>query len=66
MAVHGNLGEEVPVFDDVLLFHDQEIFPFTSPDENCKVFKFQTDRHYYVVLRQRYLAVKLNFVTGHG
>ena len=66
VAVSGNPGGKVPVVDDVLLSHEQVIYPTTSLDENCIEFEFQTDRNYYVDLRQTYLALKLKTVRGHG
>ena len=69
MAVSGNLRGKVPVVDvvdDVLSSHEQEIYPTTSFDENCIEFEFQTDRNYYVDLRQTYLALKLKLVRGRG
>ena len=57
---------EVPIVDDVLSSHEQEICPTTSLDENCIEFEFQTDRNYYVDLRQSFLALKLKFVKGRG
>ena len=54
VAVSGNLGGKVPVVDNVLSSHEQEIYPATSFDENCIEFDFQTDRNYYVDLRQTY------------
>ena len=66
VAVSGNLGGKVPVVDDVLSSHEQEIYPTTSLDENCIEFEFQTDRNYYVELRQTYLALKLKLVRGRG
>ena len=66
VAVSGNLGGKAPVVDDVLSSHEQEIYPTTSLDENCIEFEFQTDRNYYVDLRQTYLALKLKFVKGRG
>ena len=66
VAVSGNLGGKVPVVDDVLPPHEQEIYPTTSLDENCIEFEFQTDRNYYVDLRQTYLALKLKLVRGRG
>ena len=59
MAVSGNLGEKVPVVDDVLL-------SITSFDDNCKEFDFQTDGNYFVDLRQTYLALKMKFVKSRG
>ena len=64
MAVSGNLGEKVPVVDDVLLSHDQKIYPITSLDDNCIEFEIQTDRNYFVDLRQTYLALKMKFVKS--
>ena len=64
VAVSENIGGKVPVVDDVLSSHEQEIYPTTSLDENCIEFEFQTDRNYYVDLRQTYLALKL--VRGRG
>ena len=66
MAVCGNLGEKIPVVDDVLSSQEQEIYPTISFDENCIEFEFQTDRNYYVDLRQMNLALKLKFVRGRG
>ena len=59
VAVSGNFGGKVPVVDDVMSTHQQEIYPTTSLDENCIEFEFQTDQNYYVDLRQTYLALKL-------
>ena len=64
MAVSGNLGGKVPVVDDVLSSHEREIYSTTSLDENCIEFEFQTDRNYFVDLRQTYLALKLKLVRG--
>ena len=66
MAVSGNLGGKVPVVDDVLSSHEQEIYPTTSLDENSIKFEFQTDRKHYVDLRQTYLALKLKLLRGRG
>ena len=66
VAVSGNLGGEVPVVNDVLSSHEQEIYPITSLDENCIEFEFETDRNYYVDLRQTYLALKLKLVRSRG
>ena len=66
VAVSGNLGGKVPFVDDVLSSHEQEIYPTTSIAENCMEFEFQTDRNYYVDLRQSFLALKLKFVKGRG
>ena len=66
VAVSGNLGGKVPIVDDVLSSHEQEIYLTTSLDENCIEFEFQTDRNHYVDLRQSFLALKLKFVKGRG
>ena len=66
VAVSENLGRKVPVVDDVLSSHEQGSYPTTSLDENCIEFEFQTDRNYYVDLRQTYLALKLKLVRGRG
>ena len=66
VAVFGNLGEKVPIVHNVLSSHEQETYPNTSLDENCIEFEFQTDRNYYVDLRQSFLALKLKFVKGCG
>ena len=66
VAVCGNLGGKDPIVDDVLSSHEQECYPTTSLDENCIEFDFQTDRNYYVDLRQSFLALKLKFVNGRG
>ena len=46
--------------------HEQENYPTTPLDENCIDVEFQTDRNYYVEVRQSFLALKLKFVTGRG
>ena len=56
VTVSGNLGGKVPVVDDVLSPHEQDICPTISLDENCIEFEFQTDRNHYVDLRQTYLS----------
>ena len=66
VAVSGALGGKVPIVDDVLSSHEQEIYPTTLLDENYIEFEFQTDRNYYVDLRQSFLALKLKFVKGRG
>ena len=66
MAVSGNLRGKVPVVDNVLSSNEQEIYANTSLDENCIKFEFQTDRNYYVDLRQTYFALKLKLVKGRG
>ena len=65
LAVSGNLGGKVPVVDDVLSSHEQ-IYRTTSLDENSIEFEFQTDRNYYVDLRQSYLALKVKLVKACG
>ena len=65
-GMSGILGEKVPIVDDVLSSHEQEIYPTTSLDENCIEFEFQTDGNYYVDLRQSFLALKVKFVKGRG
>ena len=66
VAVSGNLGGKVPIVDEVLFSNEQENYPTTSLDENCTEFEFQTDRIYYVDLRQSFLALKLKFFKGLG
>ena len=66
VAVSGNLGGKVPIVDDILSSHQQEIYPTTSLDENCIEFEFQTYRNYYVDWRQSFLALKLKFVKRRG
>ena len=66
VTVSGNLGGKVPIVDDVLSSHQQEVYPATLFDEKCIEFEFQLDRNYYVDLRQPFLALKLKFVKGRG
>ena len=66
VAVSGNPGVKVPVVDDVLSSHEQEIYPTKSLDENSIEFEFQTDRIVYVDLPQTYLALKIKLVNGRG
>ena len=64
VAVSGSPGGKVPVVDNVLSSHEQEIHPTTSLDENSIALKFQTDLNIYVDLRQTYLD--LNYKPGEG
>ena len=66
VAVSGNVEGKVPIVDDVLSSHEQEIHPNTSLDENCIEFEFQTDQNYYVDLRQSFLALQVKFVKGRA
>ena len=66
VEVSGNPRRKVPIVDDVVSSHEQEIYPASSLDENCIEFEFQTDRNYYVDLRQSFMALKLKFVKGRG
>ena len=66
LAVSGTLGGKVPVVDDVLSSHEQKIYPTTSINENCIELEFQTDRNFYVGLRQTSLALKLKILRGRG
>ena len=66
VAVSGNPGVKVPVVDNVLSSHEQEIYPITSLYENSIDFEFQTDRNLYVDLRQTYLALKIKLDKGRG
>ena len=59
-------GNQIAVVDDVLLSQGEKVHRTTSLDENCIVFEIQTDRHYYVDLRQTYLASKLKIAEGCG
>ena len=42
------------------------LLPHSMKLQNCIEFEFQTDRNYYVDLRQTYLALKLKPVRGRG
>ena len=66
VTVSGNLTGKVPVVDNVLLSHEQEIYPTTSIDENCIEFEFEKDGNYYVDLRQTYPALQLKLVKCRG
>ena len=66
VTVSGNPGVIVPFVDDVLSFHEQEIYPATSLDENSIEFEFQTDRNVFVDLWQTYPALKIKLVKGRG
>ena len=62
VAVSGSVGGKVPVFDDVLSSHEQQIYPTTSLDETSIEFEFQTDRNNYTDLRQTYLSLVLKLL----
>ena len=64
VAMSGNLGGKFPIVDDVLSSHEQKIYATTSLDKNFIELKFQTDRNFYVDLRQSFLAMKLKIVKG--
>ena len=52
MAVSGNLGGKTQVVDAVLSSYELEICPTTTLGENCIELELQTDRSYYVDLRE--------------
>ena len=66
VSVSGNLDGKVPIVDDVLSSHEQEIHPTTSLDKNCIEFEFQTDQNFYVELRQSFLTLKHKFFKRLG
>ena len=66
VAVSGNHGVKVPVVDDVLCSHEQEVYSTTSLDENSIEFELHSDRNVYVDLRQTYLAPKIKLIKGRG
>ena len=66
VTVSGNPGVKVPVVDDVLSSHEQEIYPSTFLDKNSTEFEFQTNRNDYVDLRQTYLPLKIRLLKGRG
>ena len=66
VAVSANLGGKVSVAEDVLSSHDQAVYRTTSLDENWIELEIQTDRSYYVDLRQKYLSFKLKFFKCRG
>ena len=66
MAVSEKLGRKNPIVDDVLSSQEQGKQPSIPLDESCIEFEFQTDRNFYVDLRQTYLALKLKFFKGFG
>ena len=66
MAVSGSVAGKVPVVDDVLSSHEQQIYPTTSLDDNSIKFEFQTDRNNYTDLRQAYLSLVLKLVKHRG
>ena len=45
VAVSGNPGVKVPVVDNVLSSHEQEMYPTISLDANSIEFEIQTDRN---------------------
>ena len=66
VAVFGNPSEKVPVVDDKLFSHEQEINPTTSPDENSVDFEFPTDCNLYLDSLKTYLALKIILVKERG
>ena len=66
VAVPRSLGGKVPVVDDFLSSHEQEIYLTTLIDENSAEIGFHKDRNYSVGLRRTYSALKLKIVIGRG
>ena len=66
VAVSGSLGGKLPLLDNFLPSQEQQFYPTNSLNENWIWFELQTDRNYYVDLRQTYLALKSKFVKGRG
>ena len=65
VAVSGNPGVKVPVVDNVLSSHEQEVYPTTSLDKNSIEFEFQTDRIVYVDCDKQ-LALEIKLVKRRG
>ena len=59
-------GVKVRVLDDLLSSHEQEIYPTTYFIEKSIEFEFETDRNFYVDLRQTNLALKIKLVKRSG
>ena len=66
VAVSDSVGGKIPVVDDVLSSHEQQVYPTTSLDENSIEFEFQTNRNNYTDLRQTYLSLVLKLVKHRG
>ena len=66
VAVSCSVGGKVPVVDDVLSSHEQQIYPTTSLGENNIEFEFQIDRNKYTDLRQTCLSLVLKLVKHRG
>ena len=64
MAVSENLGAKIPIVDFFLSFHEHKTNPLPHAMETPWSLNLQTDRKYYVDLRQTYLALKMNLVKG--
>ena len=66
VAFSGILGGKVTVVENVLSSREQEVYHTTLVDKECIEFEFQTNRKYYVAMRQTYLALKMKLVRGLG
>ena len=68
VTISGKLVRKIPVAVDALSSHEHKIYPNTNTSliENSIEFEIQTDRNYYNVLSQTYLASKLKFVYCRG
>ena len=50
MGVSGLLGGRVPIVDEVLSFHEQEVYPTTSVERNSMEFETRTHWIHYIDL----------------
>ena len=44
--------------------YTQEVFPSTSLDESSIEFEFETDRNFYLDMRDTHLSLKLQLIKG--
>ena len=66
VAVPGSPGGKVPVVEDVLSSHEQQVYATISLNENSIKSEFQTDRNVHVDLQQTYHALKIKLVKERG
>ena len=56
--------DKVPNLERISSSYTQNVFPFTSLDENSIEFKVDTDRYLYLETRETHLKLKLQLFKG--
>ena len=55
--------DKVPVLETIISSYTREVVASTSLDERGIEFEFETDRYFYLDMRDKHLSLKLQLLT---